>query len=119
MSHVRKMALCLVFVATGSACASASVPLATAADSEWAARTWPDATSAQLQQGRRAYVLRCTGCHALVPPAEHTPARWREEVGLMADRSLLLQADRDAILRYLLTISRDVTVDQRPAAARL
>lgn len=110
----RVLTACLLVSIAASACASGAVPVTTPEDGKWAASTWPDASPGQLQHGREAYVRRCSGCHALVPPANHTPARWQMEVAQMAEKAHLVDADRAAILRYLLTVSRSVTVDQHP-----
>jgi mono/diheme cytochrome c family protein len=88
-----------------SGCTGA-LPAVTADTALLAQTLWPDATQAQLEQGRSMYVARCGGCHALVPPARRSPDQWRSDVSEMAPKARLSQEESLAVLRYLVTANR-------------
>lgn len=54
-----------------------------------------------LVEGRRLLAARCTGCHALEPVSNYTPAEWRTNVRRMADRSGLTGTEERQIASYL------------------
>lgn len=54
-----------------------------------------------LVAGRRLLAARCTGCHALEPISNYTPAEWRTNVRSMADRSGLAGTEERQIASYL------------------
>lgn len=98
------LALCAVAIAAVIGCATLAQP--TAADAAWAAERWPEVKQADLQRGRALYVKRCTGCHALRLPERFPPSTWEHHVDEMAKRAHLPKAEREPMLRYLLTMSR-------------
>jgi len=98
------MATCLLTVALG-ACTGV-VPAPTTADARRVG-----APLGELTEGRRIYVRKCSGCHALVPPAERSAAVWREKLGVMATRARLDPLSRRRITAYLTAFSHP----ERPA----
>lgn len=99
-----RCALAAVAIAVVAGCASLAQP--TAVDAAWAAEQWPEVTQAELQRGRALYVKRCAGCHALRLPERFPTSAWQQHVDEMAKRAHLLPAEREPMLRYLVTMSR-------------
>lgn len=64
---------------------------------------WPDATAAQLAEGRSRYVARCSGCHSLHRPSEYEAGQWEGILERMAPRARLTPAETESIRRYLAT----------------
>lgn len=54
-----------------------------------------------LVAGRSLLAARCTSCHSLEPIVKYTPAQWRANVLLMADRSGLREQETQKITAYL------------------
>jgi len=98
-------AFCLLVGGTVS-CA-ATLPTPTAQDVAWAQQNWPDAEQRELEHGRDIYVGKCAGCHNLIEPRRLSAERWSEEVGDMAERARISELEREAVKRYLVTMSRD------------
>lgn len=61
----------------------------------------PPALSADGEPGREVYLRRCANCHRFYHPAAYTPARWREWMEIMAEKSRLDPAERQAVEAYL------------------
>lgn len=61
------------------------------------------AAFATLREGRRLYVAKCSGCHALIAPETRSDAVWREEVDemLLKKKIRLAPGDREKLLAYL------------------
>jgi cytochrome c5 len=85
-----------------TACAG-SLPPVTPAQEEAARRRWPAVTARDLNDGRRLYVARCSGCHNLVVPSRHPRAEWLWDFERMAAKAKLNPAEREKIVRYLVT----------------
>ena len=83
-----------------SACA-AGLPHPDEAQLARAQAEWPGITAADLEAGRRSYVNRCAGCHALHRPAEYDAGQWGTLVEKMAVRAKLTAPEKESILRYL------------------
>ncbi|GDY14913.1 hypothetical protein LBMAG53_37910 [Planctomycetota bacterium] len=66
--------------------------------------TEPAAVS-RFDTGRRLYLNRCSGCHALIPPEQISADRWPAEVARMAKRSVIDSAQQQAITDYLVAVS--------------
>ncbi len=98
-----------VLLAVALAGCAAALPPVLAADIAYAQQQWPESTAETLQQGRQRYVVRCSNCHALIVPSAHQPGRWRKEINEMSKRAHVLPLERDLILQYLVTQSRDAT----------
>jgi len=75
----------------------------TQAHVDWAQQQWPDTTLEILESGRKSYTQRCAECHALVPPAEHSPEEWPRYIQAMIKKQgvELSATEQDQILRYL------------------
>ena len=70
-----------------------------------------------LDRGRRDYIAKCSGCHALVRPAEGDPAYWSRWVTAMAARSKLSADEKERIENYLVTAC-SIVVGGIPRALR-
>ncbi len=103
--------LLFLLISLLSGCTGA-LPAVTADTALLAQTLWPDATQAQLEQGRSMYVARCGGCHALVPPGRRSPDQWRSDVSEMAPKARLSPDESLAVLRYLVTTNRPSGVAQ-------
>ncbi len=93
----------LAFVASCAAALRQPLPQDVAAVSA----QWPGTTLADLERGRSLYVKRCSGCHTLVLPQEHPPARWPRLVDEMVEESRLLGRDRDDVVRFLVAVASE------------
>jgi len=91
-------------VALAAAC-SAALDHPTAQDAEWASREWPGTTVQDLAHGRALYVDKCSGCHNLHLPAEHTPEEWKGYVAYMTADAKITPEEQRAIARYLAAAS--------------
>lgn len=70
-----------------------------------ASAQWPGTTRAQLVEGRRLYVNRCSGCHSLVLPSALAAGSWPSAVDEMAERSQLSPEEAATVTRYLVAAS--------------
>ncbi len=110
---VIRCGLALVGAAVLVAC-TASLVHPGPADGQLATGRWPGTTVAQLEQGRAAYVAHCSRCHALHVPEEYPASDWPALVDAMADRAQLGAADREAIVRFLVTTSARLRHEPMP-----
>src|SRR5690349_1404874 len=99
----------LAFVAALSlalACTE-GMPHATNVDAARVAARYPQSSQASLEDGRRLYVQRCGGCHALREPASLPPDAWPERVDEMQRNKgvRLSNDDAAAITAYLVALS--------------
>lgn len=86
---------------TLAACAGAMLPPLTPSQTSWAVRQWPGTSGQDIAASRELYLARCSGCHAVKPPLEHTITEWRKWVGVMAPRAKITPEQQEEILRYL------------------
>jgi hypothetical protein len=77
----------------------------TDADAVRASVDWPGTTLLELTEGRRLYLQRCSGCHALYRPESRPPGAWPKIVRDMAVRSKLTEASARDVTRYLVVAS--------------
>jgi cytochrome c5 len=91
------------------ACAGKRPPPATPADLQWAQRTWPAATSADLEAGRQVLVSKCGDCHRPPLPAEHAAAAWPHHLDEMAPRAEVTAEERRVLEQYLITLASNPT----------
>jgi mono/diheme cytochrome c family protein len=77
----------------------------TGTDAVRASVAWPGTTVAELTEGRRLYLQRCSGCHALYRPEARAPSLWPKIVHAMTVRSRLTEATARDITRYLVVAS--------------
>lgn len=83
-------------------CQSRTAPPITASFLRAGARQNADART--LTEGRRVYLNRCIQCHALPDVAKYNPPRLKAIVAVMSGRASLSPEQRDAVLKYLLTV---------------
>jgi mono/diheme cytochrome c family protein len=57
-----------------------------------------------LAEGRKVFLNRCIGCHALPDPAPYDSARLTRVVGWMSGRAHLTPRQQDALVKYLQTV---------------
>ena len=62
-----------------------------------------------LQEGRRLYANRCSGCHNLYLPNSHTQTEWAKITGEMTERSKLQAGEARKIVEYLGTGAKGTT----------
>lgn len=96
---------------------SAALDHPTAQDAEWAQRDWPGTTVQDLAQGRALYVDKCSGCHNLHLPAEHTPEEWKGYVAYMTADAKITPGEQRAIARYLAAASARSRGDETNAGS--
>jgi len=102
VSPPRFIALAGLGLALGAGCAAA-LPRPSAATITRAQGRWPDATLAQLEQGRSVFVQRCSGCHALPLPDSRTEAEWKKVLDEMAAEAKLTTDERVQVERFVLS----------------
>jgi cytochrome c5 len=112
----------LVAAALAAAC-SAALDHPTPQDAQWASHEWPGTTLEDLAHGRALYVDKCSGCHNLHLPAEHTPEEWKAFVAYMVAEAKITREEQDAIARYLAAASArnrglETPADSSPAGSR-
>ena len=96
-----RIVLALVLVAIVLvACARRIPPIATAADAERS-----QIPLAELEQGRKLVLGKCSRCHDTPLPSDHTASEWPAMIGEMAERSKLVGGERSAIERYLVAMT--------------
>ncbi len=108
MSHrLLLLVLCLSTSVAGAYGCAAALAQPTERDAAYAAKHWPGATLADLEQGRTLFVRTCAGCHSLKDPTSRSPAEWKTEVTQMRGKKGVSLDDRQAelIIRYLSTMS--------------
>ena len=97
-------------------CVGGRLPQITPVQAQWAGQQWPGMELAQLGQGRRLYVNRCSGCHNLVLPAAKDLDQWKLILAKMAVKAKLNEGQRELIWRYLQTVKRapaDATISDK------
>jgi hypothetical protein len=107
MQHFHRFAFAVVVaLAAAIACAS-GLPEPTHSDVGWAKTRRPESTLAELQHGRKLYVARCAGCHALKSPDMLAPGEWSGEIAEMRSKHGVDIADREQLLiaQYLDSMS--------------
>lgn len=83
-------------------CAGTLIPRISSTD---AARA--GTTTERLEEGRRLYVAKCTGCHAPLAPSDRTAADWRREVHAMVDIANIDPESTELVIDFLVAFSRD------------
>jgi hypothetical protein len=99
---VKKLAAFSLLLAVGCA---GQLPPPTEADALRASARYPGTTVTDLAHGRRMYVERCSGCHALVRPHTKGPDEWPKFVAEMTERAKLDPGAAQEIVRYLVVTS--------------
>jgi hypothetical protein len=103
-SACRPWLLGLAALALALGCAG-PILVPTDADAVRASVDWPGTTVAELSEGRRLYLQRCTSCHSLYRPESRPPGAWPKIVREMTSRSKLTEAAAHEITRYLVVAS--------------
>ncbi len=105
---MKPLALFSAGIALLSGCVAA-LPHASEADVQAAQSRFPGTSVTDLEQGRRDYVTRCTGCHHLHVPSKFPAHAWQQAVDEMRDKHGVKITDQEAqsVLRYLITLSGD------------
>ncbi len=100
------MRLLLALAAAGLVAGCAGVLVKpTEADVPVAERLFPGTTLAHLEKGREIYVARCSSCHGLRLPEDHTPEEWPKLLNAMAPRARLDYRQKELVLRFVMTMS--------------
>jgi hypothetical protein len=89
----------MVAVGGGAGCAR-QPPMATAADAQRG-----NVELAELHEGRKLLIRKCTNCHRAPIPDEYEAAEWPQKVQEMAERSSIDGAQQQLIEKYLVTLS--------------
>jgi mono/diheme cytochrome c family protein len=69
------------------------------------------ADESTLTEGRKVFLNRCIGCHALPDLARYDSARIPRIVGWMSHRAHLTPEQHDALVKYLLAVNRSSSRD--------
>lgn len=59
------------------------------------------ASLSELQAGRKLYVQKCGGCHALFLPEKYTKAEWNHWMIEMETKAKIDTLEKEKILKYL------------------
>ena len=90
------------------------IPHASLAQTELAARQWPDVTTQSLERGREIYIQKCSGCHLLRIPSRYTSRQWPKVLDTMAARAKLTRAQKHAVFEYVMSVSKQDSGDSSP-----
>ena len=100
-----RIAVVVALAFSAFACARTVMPVASPDDAQRAAKAWPGTTHADLEQGRKLYISRCSGCHQPVHPADVAPDKWPGELREMSARAKLDDMQTAQVERYLVTMA--------------
>ncbi|HXH17473.1 MAG TPA: hypothetical protein VNJ07_00190 [Chitinophagales bacterium] len=101
---MKKFITAILISAVLSGCA-AMLHAPAEADVATASQHFPGITYESLQKGYHLYVTKCSGCHRLYEPSEHTGEQWRKLLPEMAERAKLNDEEQDLIYKYLMTMT--------------
>ncbi|MBF5046476.1 hypothetical protein FGE12_28945 [Aggregicoccus sp. 17bor-14] len=102
-----------------AACAGARVHLPE--PTEALAAHVPGTSVAELGEGRRLFVGRCSGCHNLPDPKAYRADEWPAQVSEMGARARLSAEQQQLVAHYLQAAALDVPAPapaSQPTAAR-
>lgn len=97
--------LCFLFIITIFSC-SASLPELTPSQIEWASNRWPQTNISMLQEGKRIYIDKCSGCHGVKNPIHYTPIQWDSIMVKMGKKAKLNKVEYDMVSHYVITMSK-------------
>ncbi len=83
---------------------------------ELATQRWPDSSPESLEQGRKAFLASCDGCHAYPDLAHYTEDRWPIIMKRMGPKSDLAQEDSDRVLQFIFVARTPPAPDAQRAA---
>jgi hypothetical protein len=66
-----------------------------------AANVTPNATLAELQQGRDLYLGKCGTCHQIYSPDSFNASNWQNILSMMAPRAGLSSANSTLVYKYV------------------
>ncbi len=90
----------MIAASTLGACARSSPPMVTATDAQRG-----NVELAELEQGRKLLIGKCTNCHRVPMPNEHAAGEWPKMLDEMAARSNLDMTQQKLIEKYLVTMA--------------
>jgi len=97
----RAAVIAMIVASTLGACARSGPPMVTATDAERG-----NVEVAELQQGRKLLIGKCTNCHRVPMPNEHTAAEWPKMLDEMATRANIDMTQQKLIEKYLVTMAQ-------------
>lgn len=59
------------------------------------------ASLSELQLGRKLYVSKCGGCHALILPEKYNSEQWQYWVAKMESKVKMNDHEKETILKYV------------------
>jgi cytochrome c5 len=65
---------------------------------------WPDATTAQLVEGKSIMENQCVKCHGEKKIANYTEEKWEKEISKMAPKAKINDIQKENLRRYVLTM---------------
>jgi hypothetical protein len=95
-----KTVVASLFVLVLVGCAPRQPPAATANDAQRG-----NVELAELQQGRKLLIGKCTNCHRAPMPSEHSAVEWPQKLDEMAARASLDPGQQKLIEKYLVTMA--------------
>lgn len=96
----RLVAIALVAASTLGGCARSSPPMVTATDAQRG-----NVELAELEQGRKLLIGKCTNCHRVPMPKDHAAGEWPKMLDEMATRANIDITQQKLIEKYLVTMS--------------
>jgi hypothetical protein len=60
-----------------------------------------------LLAGRKTYIISCGSCHSLYLPEQYSKKKWKISLDSMKDRSNITVEQKELILKYLESKSKD------------
>ena len=71
----------------------------------------PPVSGVETEPGKRIFYGKCAVCHVPEPIDNYSPQQWREIVEDMAPRANLSPAEKNALMRYILSGSEALLSD--------
>lgn len=90
----------MMVASTLGACARSAPPMATATDAQRG-----NVALADLEQGRKLLIGKCTNCHRVPMPNEHAAGEWPKMLDEMAARANIDVTQQKLIENYLVTMA--------------
>ena len=96
----------IVFIVLLIGCAS-TLPNISDTDVSKVQLQWSGVTLEQLRADRELYIVKCSGCHGLYTPNQHSKEEWNLILSEMTIKSKLNSNEREQIQRYLFIFSSE------------
>lgn len=68
-----------------------------------AQKRWPDATMAQLDEGKQIFNGQCTKCHGAKKMSSGDEAKWEKDINRMAPKARISDDQKEKLKRYVFT----------------